>query len=105
MDACLVYVTASDQAEAEKIARIMVEEKLAACANILGPITSVYRWQGEVRQDSEVALLLKTVEGHVAKLIERVKAVHSYDCPCVVAWPLSAGNPAFLTWIGDETAP
>ncbi|HAA91801.1 MAG: divalent-cation tolerance protein CutA [Rhodospirillaceae bacterium] len=105
MSACLVYVTASDKAEAEKIGRTAVEEKLAACANVLGGHMSIYRWQGEVQQDQEVGLLLKTMEGHVAALTERILALHSYDCPCVVTWPLTGGNPDFLAWIESESKP
>lgn len=105
MGAYLAYVTASDETEAEKIGRVLIEERLAACANVMGPITSVYRWQGKVQRDREVVLLLKTAERHVPALTERVTELHSYECPCVVAWPLTGGNPEFLAWIETQTAP
>jgi periplasmic divalent cation tolerance protein len=98
-----VYVTASSRDEALKIARHMVEERLAACANILPGITSVYWWEGKVQEEGEVSLILKTRRDLVDPLVARVKELHSYTCPCVVALPLSGGNPAFLDWIVKET--
>jgi periplasmic divalent cation tolerance protein len=98
-----VYMTASSAEEAEKIAAALVEERLAACVNILGGIRSVYRWQGEVQRDDEVALVAKTRAALFDALAARVRALHSYDVPCIVAWPIEAGNPAYLAWIGAET--
>lgn len=103
-DRVLIYVTASNHEEALRLGRTLVEERLAACANLLGPITSVYRWEGRVNQDDEVALVLKTRADLADRLIDRARALHSYSCPCVVALPITAGNPAFLEWIGTETA-
>jgi len=103
MDRQLIYMTASSAEEARKIGRTLVEERLAACANILGDMTSIYRWEDTVQEDREVALIAKTTAAHVPRIIERVKALHSYECPCVVAVPISAGNPAFLDWIEAET--
>lgn len=102
MDRCIVYMTAGDRDEALRIARALVEERLAACVNVLGAITSVYRWQDAVQEDGEVAFIAKTTQDKVAALAERVKALHSYDCPCVVAVPISGGAEEFLTWIGQE---
>ena len=104
MDRNLIYITASSDEEARTIARALVEERLAACANILGSIGSVYWWEDELQEDSEVALIVKSTAALVPRIVERVKALHSYDCPCVVALPISAGNPAFLDWIEEETA-
>lgn len=100
----LVYVTTGSEPEAERIAAKLIEERLAACANILPGMRSVYRWQGRVTTDSECVLLLKTRADLVEAVTERVRALHSYDVPCVVSWALGGGNPAFLDWIGDETA-
>lgn len=98
----LVYVTASSHDQALELSRTVVAERLAACANILGAMTSVYRWEGAVRQDSEVALLLKTEKDLVDSLVARIKDLHTYDCPCIVALDISGGNPAFLNWIAAE---
>lgn len=103
MDAVWIYVTAADPAEAEKIGRAVVEARLAACANVLGPITSVYRWQGSVESTQETALVLKSRHGLVAAITEMINEVHSYDCPCVVALPIMDGNPDFLAWLREET--
>lgn len=99
----LIYVTAPDRDRALGLARTLVEERLAACANVLGAITSVYWWEGKLNQDDEVALVLKTTNPLVEALTARVKELHPYDCPCVVALPIEAGNAAFLDWIRTET--
>jgi len=104
MSYALIYVTVGSEEEARAIARDVVERRLAACANILGAIASVYWWEERVREDREVALILKTRRELVDRLTERVRALHSYDCPCVVALAIERGNPAFLEWIGTETA-
>ena len=103
-DVRLMYVTAANEAEVDRIAQALVEERLAACANILGPIRSIYHWNGQLESSSEVALLLKTTEALVAKAIERVKSLHSYECPAIVVLPVLGGNPAFLQWVEAETA-
>lgn len=102
MSPCIVYMTASDRDEALRIGRALVDERLAACVNVLGEITSIYRWEDALQQDCEVAFIAKTVEDKVAALTERVNELHSYDCPCVVAVPISAGAPAFLSWLQTE---
>lgn len=102
-DARLIYITAPNHEEALKLAQTLVGERLAACANVQGPITSVYWWDGTLNQDAEVALVLKTRSDLVEALTARVRALHSYDCPCVVALPITGGNPAFLQWIVAET--
>ena len=103
MSAVWVYVTASDAAEAEKLARAVVEARLAACANILGPTTAIYWWEGQVESGQEVALVLKSRQELVPAITEKIVALHSYDCPCVVALPVSGGNADFLQWLEDET--
>ena len=104
MSACFVYVTCGDKEEAKSIAGTIVTERLAACANLIPGMTSVYRWQGEIEEGEETVLILKTQASLVDRLTERVRALHSYDCPCVVALPVAGGNPAFLDWITEETA-
>ena len=81
MDVMFVYVTAGDAAEARRIGRAVVEERLAACANIIDKMTSIYWWDGKVQEAGEAVLILKTTEGRLAMLVERVQALHSYDCP------------------------
>ena len=103
MSACFAYVTCGDLDEAQAIAAKIVEERLAACANLIPGMTSVYRWEGKIEQAGETVLILKTQASLVDKLTERVRALHSYDCPCVVALPVAGGNPAFLDWIAEET--
>lgn len=105
MDAVWIYMTAGSLDEARDIGRTLVEERLAACVNILEGMRSLYRWDGGVEEDEEVVLIAKTRASLVDTLTDRVKAVHSYDCPCVVALPITGGNPAFLDWIKLETAP
>lgn len=99
----MIYITASAPEEARRIARFLVDERLAACANVLGPIESIYRWEGKVEEAQEIALIAKTSEPRVEALIARVKELHSYDCPCVVALPIESGYPPFLEWISEET--
>lgn len=102
-DARLLYMTAASHEEAVDICTTLVSEHLVACANILGPMTSIYRWQGDIQRDSEVAVVLKTRESLVDAASERANQLHSYDCPCIVAIPISGGHSAFLDWIMDET--
>jgi len=97
------YVTCANRGEALHIARTCVEERLAACANLIGPVRSVFRWDGEVRQAEETVLILKTGEERVDALTARIRALHSYECPCIVCWPLTGGAPDFLEWVRHET--
>jgi periplasmic divalent cation tolerance protein len=98
----MTYLTAASEEEARRIAKALVEERLAACVNILGRIESVYHWEGEVQSSEETALLAKTTEACFDALAARVREVHSYELPCVVALPLARGEAAFLSWIGDN---
>ena len=102
MAANLIYITTENKAEAERIGRILVEERLAACVNIIDGMNSIYRWEGKLMQDTETVLIAKTVQDKVSALTERVKALHSYDCPCVVALPIRDGNESFLNWVAVE---
>ena len=103
MSAVLVYVTASNAKEADGIARQVVTERLAACANLLGAVRSLYWWQGKIQEVDEVSFILKTERALVERLTKRVKELHSYTVPCVVALAIEAGNPEFLRWIAEET--
>jgi periplasmic divalent cation tolerance protein len=98
-----VYVTTKTREEAEKIARTVVEERLAACANILPGIQSIYRWKGKVEEASECAMILKTTRDGYAALEKRIKELHSYECPCIVATKIKEGFDPYLQWIAAET--
>ncbi len=103
MSAVMVYITAGDKQEAEKVGKALVESKTAACVNIVEDMQSMFWWNGGVEKDNEVVVVAKTKVGLVSELTEAVKSVHSYDCPCVVAIPVIDGNPEFLQWIQEET--
>ena len=100
-----VYCTVPDEETARAIAHRIVEARLAACVNLLGPIHSVYRWEGKVEAADEWALIAKTVASSFRSLRDRIRALHPYDCPCIVALPVTGGWPAFLDWIRAETGP
>jgi periplasmic divalent cation tolerance protein len=98
-----VYIVAVDMAEAERIAEALVDERLAACVNILGGVRSVYRWHGAVERPDEIAMIAKTTQGRFEPLAARVRTLHSYDTPAIVAWPIVAGDAAYLDWIAAKT--
>ncbi len=102
MEYCSIYITTGDEDEARRIGRTLVEEKLAACANIL-PIESIYRWKGNVEEEGEVAMFVKTRAELADEVIRRVKELHSYEVPCIVALPITKGNPDYLKWIEEST--
>lgn len=105
MQALFVYVTTSDRAEAERIAAAAIEERLAACANVVDGAQSLYWWQGKTERSAETLLIMKTMEDRMDALSARVASLHGYDCPCVAAMPIVAGNPDYLAWIEAETRP
>jgi periplasmic divalent cation tolerance protein len=94
---CVLFCTASVD-ESDKIAKMLVEERLAACVNITA-VQSHYRWQGELCEDSEALLIIKTGKSRVDKIIKRIKDVHSYDVPEIIALPIVAGSEEYLEWV------
>lgn len=98
-----VMVTCPNRACALTIARDLVSERLAACANIGGDITSVYRWQGAIEEATEVTLLLKTRAGLFDQVASRVRALHPYDTPCIIATEIVAIDPDYAAWLEAET--
>ena len=100
----LVYVTTSSENEAKKIAQVLVTGRQAACANILGKSTSIYNWEGELKTETETVLLLKTTTEKLDPLIKRLKQIHSYECPCIIALGIQQGNDVFLNWIAKEVS-
>jgi periplasmic divalent cation tolerance protein len=103
-DIRLVYVTVPSREEADTIALAVVEERLAACVNILGHIHSVYHWQGKIERSDEVAMILKTQQALQERLTLRIRELHSYECPAIVVLPVLGGNADFLDWVYAETS-
>lgn len=99
----LVYVLFGDRASAETIARDMVEERLAACANLLGEGQSIYPWEGRVETASEVPVLFKTAPARRDALMAALAQRHGYDLPAILSWPVST-TPDYATWVMKETA-
>ncbi|UZE92361.1 MAG: divalent-cation tolerance protein CutA [Methanosarcinales archaeon] len=95
----VVYITTSKLDEAKRIARILVEGRLAACVNVF-PITSIYHWNG-LQEENEIALIVKTMTKNVKKVENKVKELHSYDVPCIISFKID-GSKEFLKWIGEE---
>ena len=100
----IIFITTADEQEAQGIAKLLLGKRFIACANIIDGATSLYRWEGEIAEEKEAVMIAKTREDLVEKVIDRVRELHGYDCPCIVALPIVAGNPAFLDWIDGETA-
>jgi periplasmic divalent cation tolerance protein len=96
-----VYVVFADSGEAERIGRTVIEERLAACSNILGGCRSVYRWKGKIETAEEVPAILKTHEWKVDELIERIAALHSYETPCIVACPIEKLLRRYADWVEE----
>lgn len=102
-NAVVVFMTAANRAEAERIAELLVEKKLAACVQILPEITSFYHWQGKIARDSETLILAKTVAADFAELELTVRANHSYEVPEILAIPASAVSVPYFDWLKENT--
>jgi periplasmic divalent cation tolerance protein len=100
----VVYVTAGSLDEADRLARGLVEERLAACVNRIGPIQSVYRWEGKLEQSEEHLLIIKTERDLFSALEKRVRELHTYSVPEIVALPIIDGSQEYLRWLGEQTA-
>lgn len=103
-DVLLVLTSLPDRAVAEHIAHAVIAEKVAACVNILGPCTSVYRWQGAVEQAAETPLLIKTTQARYAALEGLIRRLHPYELPEIIALPLAQGLPGYLAWVSMQVA-
>jgi|SRR5262245_46378533 len=99
-----VYVTAPSFDVAQTIGRTLVEERLAACVNIISEMRSIYRWAGNIETAAEVVLISKSWTALFEEIEKRVRELHPYDCACLVAWPIEAGHQPYLDWIAKETA-
>jgi periplasmic divalent cation tolerance protein len=104
VNALVVLVTCPTAERAAELARAVVEERLAACGNVVPGLRSIYRWEGKVQDDAEALLVLKTTRERFEALRERVLALHPYEVPEVIALPIEAGSAPYLAWIAAETS-
>ena len=102
MSVISVYAVFADADEAERIGRTIVEERLAACVNILGPIRSIYRWKDAVEKAEEVAAIFKTTDRQADALITRIAGLHSYDVPCIANWPIDKILAPYAEWVEES---
>ncbi len=103
MENIVVFITASNEEEAAKIARALVEARLAGCVNMLKGIRSIYSWQGKVEDESEVLMIAKTRRDLFEALLEKVKELHSYSVPEIIAFPIVEGSADYLNWLKEVT--
>lgn len=103
MEPLLIFTNLPDLASAEKLAQALVENRAAACVNVLAPCRSIYRWQGRVEAADEIPLLIKTAAAHYAQVEEIVRTLHPYAVPELIAAPITHGLPAYLDWLATET--
>jgi periplasmic divalent cation tolerance protein len=101
-DFIVVYVTAGSPAEGDRLARALVEERLAACVNRVAPVQSIYRWQGKVEQSEEELLIIKTRKALFIALETRIRELHSYSVPEIIALPIVDGSEGYLRWLGEQ---
>jgi periplasmic divalent cation tolerance protein len=101
----LVLSTLPGDADAQEFGNALVEERLAACVNVLPTMESIYRWEGEIQRDMERQVIMKTSRDRVMALWERLRELHPYDVPEFIVVPIVDGNDAYLRWIGESTQP
>lgn len=105
MTPLLVLTNVPERAAAERLADMLVEQRLAACVSILAPCRSVYRWKGAVQRDEEYPILMKTTAERYPALEQALRAAHPYELPEIIAVPVARGLPAYLEWVAGETRP
>ena len=98
-----IYSTTGNIEEAKKIARVLVEEKLVACVNIIPKIDSIYRWKNKIEEDSECIIIAKTIDGNLNQVVQKINKLHSYDLPDIIAIPIVGGLEKHLEYIEEET--
>lgn len=98
-----IYITCKNKDDSKKIGHELVKSRLAACVNIIDKMTSIYWWNKGVHYDEETVLIAKTKDKLVEKLVSKVKEIHTYTCPCIIALPIEKGNKDYLEWINKET--
>ena len=101
-DTVMIYITCKDEDEAVEISRALLDKRLVACANMF-PVRSLYRWEGKMEDEGEVAVLYKSRAELAGRVTEEIRALHSYDVPCIEVVKVEGGNPDYLKWVGDET--
>jgi periplasmic divalent cation tolerance protein len=99
----VVFVTCGSEEEALKIANTLVEEHLAACANLVSPIRSIYRWEGKIWDEKECLLIIKTQKQRFEELEKKVKSLHSYSVPEIISLPIVEGSSSYLNWVVEMT--
>lgn len=102
-DTHVLYSTFPNREEAERLAGLLLEQKLISCANLIEGVRSLYRWEGKVCNDAEVIMIAKTSTDQRDAAIATLTEAHSYECPCVTSWPIVAGNEEYLKWVIEET--
>ncbi|MFO8029884.1 MAG: divalent-cation tolerance protein CutA [Cyclonatronaceae bacterium] len=100
-----VYITVSSRDEAETISQAIIRERLVACTNIIAPMSALFWWDEAVQKEQEVVLVAKSTAAAFDRLADRVKALHSYECPCIIGLPIAMGSPDYLAWIDEEVRP
>jgi periplasmic divalent cation tolerance protein len=103
-ESLVVFVTCGSEEECLKIAHALVQERLAACVNLMSPIRSIYRWEGKICDEKEWLLVIKTQTARFDDLEKRVKALHSYSVPEIIALPIVTGSPSYLNWLEEMTS-
>jgi periplasmic divalent cation tolerance protein len=98
-----LYITAPSSEVAARIGRALVEERLAACVNIIPGMQSIYRWQDKIEAVTEVVIIAKSRAALFDEIEKRIREMHPYDCPCIVAWPIEIGHQPYLGWLAQET--
>jgi periplasmic divalent cation tolerance protein len=99
----IVLVTVPSQKEGKRIGRKLVENKLAACVNIIPHLYSIYLWQGKIEEEGEILLIIKTMPDRLGELIKKVKKIHSYDVPEILVLPIIQGNQDYINWVHEST--
>ena len=98
----VILITTKDTDEADKIAVALTQDKLIACANIVSSVQSIFRWEGKVDYSQEALMIIKSTQDNFKKIVKKVKTLHSYSCPEVIALPIVDGNPDYLKWIDES---
>ena len=104
LEQCVVYVTCGSENEADTLAKTIVEERLAACVNIIPNIRSIYAWEGAIQNEQEWLLVIKTIRPTLDRLYQRIRQLHIYTVPEFIALPLLAGSPEYLNWVTENAS-
>jgi periplasmic divalent cation tolerance protein len=100
----IIFITAGNKTEANQIAKVLIQEKLAACVNMIDPVESVFKWQNKMSQEKEILMMVKSINRNMDKIITMVKQNHSYDVPEIIAMPIISGSKEYLSWLREESS-